>query len=99
MRIAALPIVAAALLIGTPVLAQEASAPAAAPVLKAGQMVRTADGQTIGRVDDVQTNAGQPVSVSIIYDQRFIHVPSSTLSAGSKGLVTSLSRKDVSLLN
>ena len=39
------------------------------------------------------------ISVSIIYDQHFIHIPASTLSSGDKGLVTSLTRKDVAKLN
>ncbi len=85
--------VIAAMLIAAPALAQGALAP------KEGQMVKTADGQAVGRIDEVQTSGGQPVSVSIIYNEHFIHIPASTLSPGDKGLVTSMSRKDVSQLN
>lgn len=100
MRTTAFHIVAAALLTSAPVMAQNAAAPAAvALVLKAGMTVRTADGKTIGRVDKVEMRNGQAVGVSVIFNQRFIHIPASTLSSSAKGLVTSLSRQDVAQPN
>jgi hypothetical protein len=101
MRHVAFHIAIASVFLAAPAVAQDAAAPAAAAplVIKAGKMVRSSDGAPIGYIDEVQKSGGEPVSVSIIYDQRFVHIPASTLSAGPKSLVTSLTAKDVAKLN
>lgn len=101
MRSLVAPFVTVSILLASPALADDAAAPAAtAPlVIKAGKMVHSSDGASIGYIDEVVKSGGQPTSVSVIYEQRFVHIPASTLSAGPKGLVTSLSQKDVGQLN
>ena len=67
------------------------SAPAA---VKVGAVVRASDGRRIGRIDRLETRGGQEVA-SLIYQSRIVHIPVSTLSVGTKGLVTSLARADI----
>lgn len=68
--------------------------------VKAGTSLATSDGKRLGRIKRVQTGVdGRPASVTVIYDDRFVNIPASTLSAADKGLVTSLSRAEVSRLN
>jgi hypothetical protein len=82
--------VAASLIAATPALAADA------PEIKANAMVVTADGARIGRIDRVVTDAqGAPVGAKIIFEGRFVTIPASSLTSGEKGLVTSLSKKDV----
>lgn len=94
-----------------PVLAQtpaeapaEAQAPAAAAEasaslqVKSGNLIFSADGRRIGRVDRVVTVNGAPVSVSVIYSGRIVRIPVETLSNNERGLVTTLSSKEVKAL-
>jgi hypothetical protein len=90
--------VAAALLVAAPAFAQEAAPAATALTVKPGQMIRSSDGRTIGRVNNARSSNGQLVSVSVIYNQHFINVPASTLSMNDKGLVTSLTQKEIARL-
>ena len=78
-----------------PALAQGAAVPAtaAAPAISRGDMVFSADGHMIGRVDRVNAT-----SVSVIYDDRYVNIPTTTLSAKGKDLATSLKRAEVSKL-
>jgi hypothetical protein len=78
-------------------IATIASADTAAP--KSGDWVRTSDGFAIGRIQYVdKAKDGAAKDVGVIYDMRIVHIPAETLTAGDKGLVTSLSRADVSKL-
>lgn len=83
-------VLAAALSIGSAALAQEA------PEIKARSMVKTAQGARVGVIDRVVNNPdGTPGFVQIIYNGRFVSIPASTLTAGEKGLVTSLTVADL----
>ena len=99
--LAKISIVALALSAGTAAHAmQEAAAPAPAPAstdaIKAGAVVTTSDGRRLGRIERVENSTdGQPASVRLIYDSRFVNIPASTISAGGKGLVTSLTKAEV----
>lgn len=86
-------IAAAALALSTSAIAQEA------PVIKARTMVKLTDGTRVGVIDRVLKNEdGTPGAVQIIYKGRFVTIPASTLSAGEKGLVTSLTSADLKKL-
>ncbi|TZG28889.1 hypothetical protein [Sphingomonas montanisoli] len=80
-------------------LALIASAPAFAQgvaSLKTGAILVSADGKRLGRVDTITSKDGAPVSLNLIFDSRFVHVPASTVTAGEDGrLTTSLSRDEV----
>lgn len=77
------------------VLAQATAAPAAvaAPTIKGGELVFSADGRRIGRVDRVRGDA-----VAVINDTKMVYIPIATLSANERGLVSTLSRKDIDRL-
>lgn len=76
-----------------------AEAEAKAPVqVKSGNLVFAADGRRIGRVDRVVTVNGAPVSVSVIYSGRIVRIPVETLSNTERGLVTTLTSKEVKAL-
>ena len=77
-------------------LAAHAQAPADASAVKAGTALYSADAKRIGRIDRVIPAAdGSPGWASVIVDSRFVSIPVTTISAGEKGVVTSLSRADV----
>lgn len=67
--------------------------------IKAGAIVTTADGKRVGRVYDVDKARDGVVSgVSIIRENKIIHIAASTLTASDKGLTTSLSYGDIKKL-
>ena len=69
---------------------------AQAVAVKSGDVLVTADGKRVGRVDAITSKDGAPYLVSVIYDSRFIKIPVSTISTGEGGrLQTSLSRDDI----
>jgi len=69
------------------------------PVIKEHALVKTTDGRKVGFIDRVLKNAaGEPTAVQIIYSGRFVVIPASTLSPAEKGLVTSLTAKEVNRL-
>ena len=70
-----------------------------APVIKTHALVKTVDGRKVGYIDRILTNnAGEPTAVQIIYSGRFVVIPVTTLSTAEKGLVTSLTAKEVNRL-
>jgi hypothetical protein len=76
-----------------------ATAQTASLELKPGAWVRTSDGAPIGRIEYVdKAKDGSPTGVAVIYDMRVVHIPADSLSAGQKGIVTSLAKADVSKL-
>ncbi|OYX64453.1 MAG: hypothetical protein B7Y89_02255 [Novosphingobium sp. 32-60-15] len=85
-------------LVALPAMAQTAAPVAAAaatsaPEIKSGDMVFSAEGRRIGRVDRVRGNA-----VVVIRDMKMISIPLATLSAGERGLVSTLTNKEISRL-
>ncbi len=81
-------------LVAFPVAAQGTDpAPAAAtaaPNIHSGILVWSSDGRRIGRVDRVRGE-----SVAVIYGMRIVYIPISSLSEGERGLVSTLSRKEI----
>ncbi len=70
-----------------------------APLIKQNALVKTADGRKVGYIDRIlKDSAGAPTGVQIIYSGRFVVIPATTLSAAEKGLVTSLTAKEVNRL-
>jgi len=68
--------------------------------VKTGAFVSTSDGKRIGRVYEVEkAKDGTQKSIAIIRDNRIIHINISTLTAGEKGLTTSLSSDDIKKMN
>ncbi|MDO7836488.1 hypothetical protein Q4610_15680 [Sphingobium sp. HBC34] len=68
-------------------------------VVKPRALVKTSDGRRVGHVERiVKDSAGAASAVQIIYRERFVLIPVSTLSAAGKGLVTSLSTAEVNKL-
>lgn len=92
-----------ALALGLVALPAAAQAPAAAPAapaaatatpeIKTGDMVSSAEGRRIGRVDRVRGDA-----VAVIRDMKMIYIPIATISAGEHGLVTTLTNKEINHL-
>ena len=83
-------------LVAIPAVAQTAApAPAAAtaPAIKVGVLVWSAEGHRVGRIDSVRGDV-----VAVINDMRMVYIPVSTLSTGARGLVSSLSLKDLDRL-
>ena len=56
-------------------------------------MVWSADGRRIGRVDRVRGSA-----VAVVSDMQMVYIPIATLTVSERGLVSSLSRKEISRL-
>jgi hypothetical protein len=84
-----------ALSISTAALAQSAPAAQPSPV-KAGQWVRSSDGAMIGRIEYLDKGSdGAVKDAAVIYEMRMVHIPGDSLSAGDKGVVTSLTKADV----
>ncbi len=107
MRIALIS-AAALMLSGVAATAQEAApaapavaaaapaAPAAALEVRSGQIVRDANGKSLGRVNRVnKSDNGAVESVSVIVDGRFVRVAGATLSADGEALKTSLTKSEV----
>ena len=70
-----------------------------APAIKANALVKTVDGRKVGYIDRILKNtAGETTAVQIIYSGRFVVIPVTTLSTAEKGLVTSLTAKEVNRL-
>lgn len=70
-----------------------------APVIKERALVKTVDGRKVGFIDRVLKNAaGEATGVQIIYGGRFVVIPATTLAPAEKGLVTSLTAKEVNKL-
>ncbi|MCP1470276.1 hypothetical protein J3E64_001964 [Sphingobium sp. OAS761] len=68
-------------------------------VIKERALVKTTDGRKVGFIDRVMKNAaGEPTAVQIIYSGRFVVIPVETLSSAEKGLVTTLTAKEVNRL-
>ena len=70
-----------------------AAAAPAAPAIGRGALVFSADGRRIGRVDRVRDSG-----VSLIYNGKFIELPTASLTQGDRGLTTSLTRADLAKL-
>lgn len=70
-----------------------AAAAAATPAIKGGDLVWSADGRRIGRIDHVRG-----ATVVVISDIKMVYIPIATLSTGARGLVSSLSRKEIDRL-
>jgi hypothetical protein len=69
-------------------------APAAAvPEIKGGEMIWSADGRRIGLVD-----RHRGATVAVVRNMKMIYIPIATLSANKRGLVSSLSRKEIDRL-
>lgn len=86
---------AVALSLAVPTIAIAADA----PIIKERALVKTVDGRKVGFIDRVLKNAaGEATGVQIIYGSRFVVIPADTLAAAEKGLVTSLTAKDVNKL-
>lgn len=88
-----------------PAVAQDAAAPeaaAAAPAavdIKAGAVLYSAEGARLAQIERVVADAsGKPAFVKIISNGQFRKIPASTISAGEKGLTTSLSKREVNKL-
>ena len=93
-------LIALSLVATTPVLAQDAAGALTAAAAKKARYIALADhgGYAIDHINAAAD--GSVGSVSIIYDQRFVNIPGSTVSAGDKPtrLKTSLTDKDVGKL-
>jgi hypothetical protein len=106
-------LIALSLVAGTPVLAQDAApgaaapaaaAPAAGPLTAAAAKkarfiaVASGGGYSIDHINAAPD--GSVASVTIIYEQRFVNIPGSTVSAGEKPtrLKTSLTDREIGRL-
>ena len=81
--------------------ADAAAAPTAAPPhnMQVGRILRTADGRRVGEIMRVdQGSGGNARGVVVIFGSSTITVPADTLSDKDRGLVTTLSYKDVQTL-
>ena len=87
-----LALAAAFALLANPVLASSQTAGTTQSV-KNGTWVFSSDGRRIGRVDDVIEGIA-----AIIYNGHLIRIPVDKLAAGEKGLVSSLTRKEIDQL-
>lgn len=93
-------LIAVSLVASTPVLAQDAAAPLTAAVAKKARYIAVSSGGGYS-IDHINAAAdGSVGSVTIIYDQRFVNIPGTTVSAGEKPtrLKTSLTDKEIGKL-
>ena len=93
-----LPMFAAALVAGVlsaPVAAQTPAVAAASAQIKRNDRITSVDGKRIGKVYSVRRDNGGAGTALVIYGQRFVTVPLSTITAGEKGYVTSLTLDQV----
>ena len=70
-----------------------AQTPGTGQSVKSGAWVFSADGHRIGRVEDVADGMA-----AIIYNGHMIHLSVDKLAAGEKGLVSTLTRKEIDQL-
>ncbi|MGF7150207.1 putative metalloprotease with PDZ domain [Sphingomonas zeicaulis] len=75
-----------------PAVAQDA-APAAQAAITPGAMIVSADGRRVGRIDRVLAS-----TVSLIYNGRFIQIPTATLTPSDRGYTTTLTKADLAKL-
>ena len=95
-RTCCVALVAALALSGAAMAEEVVSTPAA---VKAGVFLKSSDGKRVGRIERIVTaKDGTPLSAGVIFDSRFVYVPLSTISSSDAGVVTSLSRAEVSKL-
>lgn len=81
----------------TAVAAEAATAPAVA--VKRGQLLKSADGARLGRIDSLRKDSdGNEQWAAVIVGSRFVHVPLSTITATDDAAVTSLTRAEVRAL-
>jgi hypothetical protein len=74
--------------------APEVTAPAlAAADIKPGKAVFSAEGRRVGKVDRIRGDA-----VAVIRDQKMIYIPIASLTASERGLVSTLSNKEINRL-
>jgi hypothetical protein len=79
--------------------ATSASAAAPAPKLETDRVIRSSDGAWVGPINYIEKGKdGSPEYVGVIRDGRMLHIATTTLSEGPKGLVTSLKITDVDKL-
>jgi hypothetical protein len=93
-------LIALSLVASTPVLAQDAAAPLTAAAAKKARYIALAGGGGYS-IDHINAAAdGSIGSVTIIYEQRFVNIPGSTVSAGEKPtrLKTSLTDTEIGKL-
>jgi sporulation protein YlmC with PRC-barrel domain len=84
-----------AVLLSTVALSTGAIA-ASAGDIKTGQFVNTSDGKRVGRVYDFdKAKDGSVTGITVIRDNRIIHIASSTLTSSDKGVTTSLTYDDI----
>jgi hypothetical protein len=70
-----------------------AAAPAAAADIKGGEAMWSADGRRVGRVDRVRGN-----TVAVVADMKMIYIPLDTVSVTERGVVSTLTRKEINRL-
>jgi hypothetical protein len=85
-------------LVAMPAAAQTAAPEAAAATvnaadIKPGAMVFSAEGRRVGKIDRVRGDA-----VAVITAMKMIYIPIATLRTGERGLVSSLSNKEINRL-
>lgn len=78
--------------VATPVLADTVQVSNAAVTPKVGDVLRDVAGRRIGNIESVRADQGV---VTVIVDMRLFRIPLATLTAGDKGLQTSLKRSDL----
>ena len=87
------------IIIALAALGLTAPAFAQAPAVNRNEAIYSADGTKIGKVDRVLTAADGAVSaIRVIYRGKFISIPATTLTAGEKGVTTSLSNAELKKL-
>jgi hypothetical protein len=87
------------IIIALTALGLAAPALAQAPAVERNEAIYSADGTKIGKVDRVLTAGdGAVAAVRVIYRGKFITIPATTLSAGEKGVTTSMSNAELKKL-
>jgi len=93
---------AATAVASAPAIAQDTapavqSAEAGAVAVRRGQLVFSADGRRVGRVETLVGDAAAPSAVKVIKDSKMVSIPVSTLSTGDRDsrLNTSLAYRDI----
>lgn len=70
--------------------AQDAAPAATAVVAKVGDLVWSVDGRRVGRVERIRST-----SVAVIIDMKMIYIPFDKLGSGERGLVSTLTLKEI----
>jgi hypothetical protein len=78
--------------VATAAMADTVQVSTASVTPRVGDTLRDVAGRRIGNVESVRADQGV---VTVIIDMRLFRIPISTLSAGEKGLQTSLKRTDL----